>query len=220
MTSGSILSLTPLAERSEPSAAWPITESPQIVRLAAQLRGLRKGNKRVILFSPIGENLSAENLVERLAQYLFSMDRAPVVVLSLHPRGKGDEGSKALPAPVRSASETIQTTRRTLPEVILPGVHMLNLLDVSARKDASLTSVITQLRGQADYVLIDAPGLLHNALTPIAVEAADGVILLVQEGKSSMGEMGETRRQLLALHASITGFVFIQRAHEAGRDKT
>jgi capsular exopolysaccharide synthesis family protein len=56
-------------------------------------------------------------------------------------------------------------------------------------------------------VLIDAPNILHSVETRILANQADGVVLVLQRGKTDLDEVVEAKKILDLAHARLVGTI-------------
>ncbi|MEZ4709044.1 MAG: CpsD/CapB family tyrosine-protein kinase [Caldilineaceae bacterium] len=110
------------------------------------------------------------------------------------------------PAPLQ------QTSVNHLQVLTAGPTHANPVALLSARR---LGDALTELTGQADYVLCDAPPVL--AVTDAALWAAkvDGVVLLVNAGGTKREQALQARQILERVHAHIVGAVLLNAERDA-----
>jgi non-specific protein-tyrosine kinase len=120
-------------------------------------------------------------------------------------------------------SVILEQDERSLPlqEVGVPGLSLLASGPLPPRPADLLGSrrmeaLIARLRGEADVVLFDTPPVI--AVTDAAVLATrmDGVLLVLQAGKTRRDRAREARRLLEKVKANIIGVVLNNAKLEAG----
>jgi hypothetical protein len=184
--------------------------SPEIIRLATQIRAFGLSGKKVILFCPVGSIGNTNPLVRRIAKALASIDGLPVLVLDVH-------GVNEI-SPVDSRPLTSESIGRQNSPGNALGALALNqrdlspvtYLDLFAAKPVELfPQFVSRVRDQFNYVLIDAPSILESASTVLATAHADAVVLFVQPGKSLQSEIDMTKRQFAGFGTQVVGFVLV-----------
>ena len=80
----------------------------------------------------------------------------------------------------------------------------------------AVRTVLTALREQADFVLIDTPPLLGVGETAALGAIVDGIILVTRLGVTSRPLLRETRRILDSTPAAKLGFVITEAGREEG----
>ncbi|HZT73264.1 MAG TPA: polysaccharide biosynthesis tyrosine autokinase [Terriglobales bacterium] len=70
-----------------------------------------------------------------------------------------------------------------------------------------MADVVEQLRGRFDVVLIDCPPVLGFADAASIANLAEGVLLIVQAGRTEQQQVGAALRQLRGVRANILGIV-------------
>ncbi|MEZ4658630.1 MAG: CpsD/CapB family tyrosine-protein kinase [Caldilineaceae bacterium] len=110
------------------------------------------------------------------------------------------------PAPLQ------QTSVNRLQVLTAGPTHANPVALLSARR---LGDALAELKGQADYVLCDAPPVL--AVTDAALWAAkvDGVVLLVNAGGTKRDQALQARQTLERVHAHIVGAVLLNAERDA-----
>jgi non-specific protein-tyrosine kinase len=110
-----------------------------------------------------------------------------------------------------------------LQETSVPGLHLLSSGPLPPRPADLLGSrrmeaLIERLRAEADIVLFDTPPV--TAVTDAAVLATrmDGVLLVLQSGKTRRDRAREARRLLEKVKANIVGVVLNNARQEASYD--
>lgn len=101
-----------------------------------------------------------------------------------------------------------------LDEVLRPAFNNLTLLPAgpvaatpSELLHLGLADVVEQLRVRFDLVLIDCPPVLGFADASSVANLAEGVLLLVQAGKTEQQQIGAALRQLRGVRANVLGVI-------------
>ena len=71
----------------------------------------------------------------------------------------------------------------------------------------SMKDLLAQLRPQFDYILIDTPPVIPVTDPVIISSLVDGMIVVVQAGRTQRGMVKRTAEQLEQSHAKITGYI-------------
>ena len=70
-----------------------------------------------------------------------------------------------------------------------------------------MKDLLAELRGQFDYVLIDTPPVIPVTDPVIISSLVDGMIVVIQAGRTQCGMVKRTAEQLEQSHAKITGYI-------------
>ena len=70
-----------------------------------------------------------------------------------------------------------------------------------------MKDLLSQLRGQFDYILIDTPPVIPVTDSVIISSLVDGMVVVVQAGRTQRGMVKRTAEQLEQAHAKIFGYV-------------
>jgi capsular exopolysaccharide synthesis family protein len=83
----------------------------------------------------------------------------------------------------------------------------------------SMGTLIDQLAGQYDVVLIDTPPLVGFADSSVLATVSDGVLLCVRSGHTQRHELQLSQRQLSLIGARLVGVVLTMVPHRAGSEE-
>jgi capsular exopolysaccharide synthesis family protein len=212
--------MTQLITLTDPRSA--AAEAYQSVRTNLEFSSLEQPLHTILVTSPEGvgddKSVAVANLAVVMAQ---AGDRVILVdgdlrrphlheIFGLHQqRGLSNwlQEQDTTPPPLQKTSvEGLQ--------VLVGGPAVPNPVALLSRK--RLHEALTALKGQADYVLIDAPPVL--AVTDAALWAGqvDGVVLLVNAGGTKRDHAQRAKAVLEKVHARIVGAVLLN----ADRDAT
>ena len=84
----------------------------------------------------------------------------------------------------------------------------------AALQSEPLTRLLTELRGQADLVLVEAPPDLHPELLQAAARSVDGVVAVTDLERTTRAALREFRNRLLAAKAPVLGLVLVDQSKE------
>ena len=102
--------------------------------------------------------------------------------------------------------EAIQTTANEALAVVTSGATPPNPAELL--KSASMSALISTLRGMYDIVLIDAPPLLPVTDGALLAAQADGALLVVRHGKTTADEVQLAVERLQAVGAAPVGVIY------------
>ena len=74
-----------------------------------------------------------------------------------------------------------------------------------------MKDILEGLREQFDYIIIDSPPIVSITDPRILGYEADGVIMVIQAGRTQRGVIEHSRELLRQAHAKLLGFVLIHR---------
>ncbi|MGQ9757961.1 MAG: polysaccharide biosynthesis tyrosine autokinase, partial [Actinomycetota bacterium] len=171
------------------------------------------GERRVILVTSAGPVEGKSTVIVNLGTALAEMGRKVILleadlrkpVLNAYfdaPADKGLSGVLAGSLPLEEALH--ETATRGL--FILPsGIKPPNPGELSASQ--SMQDVISRLRSQADYVLIDSPPVLAASDSIALAAICDGVIMVARYGKSNRNNARHAVELLRKVNARLLGLV-------------
>ncbi len=198
-----------LDRKDVPMESFPISApvSTHFLKVATQVRALGLAGDRVILFAAVGSVPRAEGLVQKVADALYTLDRAPVLLVNL----------RTMVGDWRGLSSSVQDDPAAAPTAAPDGAltqldHKLerSVSHVDADPNAAtFHAIIERARTQVRYILVNAPAVMSSAATYLAARHVDAVVLLVQKDASSRRETADTRKQFESLQAPVAGFVFL-----------
>lgn len=102
-------------------------------------------------------------------------------------------------------SATTQTTIERL-SVLPSGLSTTDKLE-GGLGDARLEKLVPHLRERFEYVIIDAPALLRSSASATLAACADGVLVVIREGRTKQESLQEAREALALLNAHVLGIV-------------
>lgn len=102
-------------------------------------------------------------------------------------------------------SEVLQQTRFPRLAVLAAGPIPPNPSELLGSKAAS--KLITELRSQFDYVIIDSPPLLAVTDSAVAATHADGTLVVVRAGKTRRDQLAHAMGMLNGVNAKVLGSV-------------
>lgn len=97
--------------------------------------------------------------------------------------------------------------------VLTAGPSVANPVGLLSTK--RLTELLDQLKGQADYILCDAPPLLSVTDSALWASAVDGVVLLVNAGGTKREHAQRAKAILEKVHAHVVGAVLLNTEQDA-----
>ena len=114
-------------------------------------------------------------------------------------------------------------TERGTPPLQKTGVENLQLLPagpavanpIALLSTKRLNEALTELRGQVDYILCDAPPVLAVTDAALWASAVDGVVLLVNAGGTRRDHAQRAKAVLEKVHARIVGAVLLNAEADA-----
>jgi capsular exopolysaccharide synthesis family protein len=199
------------------SSRSPVAEAFRVLRTNLQFAAVDKELK-VILVTSASPNEGKSTVVQYLAQTI-SQTGKKVIVLdadlinpTLH-RRFGIPNQRGLSnLIVGDADITVFMRLKEYPNLsvittgpippnsseLLGSVHMKRLMDL--------------LREEYDVIIMDTPPILPVTDAVVASSLADGIILVVQAGKTRHGEVHRAQEVLEEAHANLLGVV-VNRAH-------
>lgn len=186
--------------------------TPQLMRVATQVRSLGLVGKKVTLFAPVGSISGADGLVQKVADALSALDRTPILIINVKDV-PSDSMATFPPAEESEAGNDhfyINHAEGYAGNGRESGKPISHINALAIRSADTLPVVITRARGQIGYVFVDAPAVVDSAATSLAAAYADAVVLIVQKGTSLQREIEAAKQQFLALGAHIVGFIFIE----------
>jgi len=190
----------------------PMAEAFRVLRTNLQFAAVDKELK-VILVTSASPNEGKSTVVQYLAQTISQTGKKVIAVdadlinPTLHRRFGfpnqrglsnlivGDADVTVFMRPKDYPNLSVITTGPIPPNSseLLGSVHMKRLLDL--------------LREEYDVIIMDTPPILPVTDAVVASSLADGVILVVQSGKTRHGEVRHAQEVLEAAHANLVGVV-------------
>ncbi|MGP4106355.1 CpsD/CapB family tyrosine-protein kinase [Virgibacillus sp. L01] len=90
-------------------------------------------------------------------------------------------------------------------KVLTSGSTLVNPAELLGNE--MMTDLLKKVKNEYDMVLIDSPTVLGSTETRILANLLDGVVLILQRGKTGMEKAIEARRVLDLAHAEIVGVI-------------
>ena len=192
----------------------PIGEQYKIIRMNIQSLGKMKTYKTFVVTSSIsgeGKTVTAINLVVMMAHDLNSKN---ILLIDADMRkGKiakymGLNHSPGLSEILKGESE---------PDAAFVSPNIDNLTIIPSGKapknpaellgSKKMKTVLESLKARFDYIFIDSPPVMPLADPCILGAMADGVIMVVQAGRTQRDMVKHSEQRLLQSHANIAGYV-------------
>lgn len=200
----------------------PVAEAFRVLRTNLQFAAVDKELK-VIMVTSASPNDGKSTVVQYLAQIISQTGKKIIVVdadlinPTLHRRFDfpnqrglsnlivGDADFTVFARPKEYPNLSVITTGPIPPNSseLLGSVRMKHLMD--------------RLREEYDVIIMDTPPMLPVTDAVVASSLADGVILVVQAGKTRSGEVRHAQEMLETAHANLLGVV-LNRARRSVKD--
>jgi capsular exopolysaccharide synthesis family protein len=200
----------PLPVQDEPLA--PFTEAVRQLRANVQFLAL-EGNARVLVVTSSVRDEGKTSISLNLAVALVLADQRVVLVdadlrrpsvsdaLRLH---KAQGLAELLTSNLPVSAALHRGTDSGL-EVLPSGRPPLNPSELLS--SSRMQAIVAELRGRADFVILDAPPLLPVADAAVLAGLADGALLIVRVGRTKQGEVRTALERLEAVGARAFGLV-------------
>jgi Mrp family chromosome partitioning ATPase len=219
-----VIAELPPIPRSESGRLITAAQSPPLIEAFRGLRtsvdhwarqGDGDGRRVVLVTSPFGGE-GATTAVAHLAATLGEVGRSVVVISAdlRHPRlhlyfGKAREPGltdvlRGAPDARRLADLNLATTVRGV-QFVASGAPARNPSPLLDR----IGDHVREARGMGDFVLIDAPPLLVTSEAADLARHADGVLLVVRSGWTSIGAVARSMELLERLNIPVLGAVLV-----------
>ena len=190
----------------------PVAEAFRVLRTNLQFAAVDKDLKVILVTSP-SPNEGKSTVVEYLAQAISQTGKkvmvldADLISPTLH-RYFGIPNQSGLSnLIVADADSTVFTCLKEYPNlsVITTGPVPPNSSELLG--SARMKHLMDRLREEYDVVIMDTPPILPVTDAAVASSLADGVILVIQAGKTRNGEVRQAQDVLEAAHANLLGVV-------------
>ena len=194
----------------------PITESYRIIRSRIRFKPTDKPTRSIMVTSSMpeeGKSVTAANLAVVFAQANY---RTVIVDADLrHPAlhdvfevnnevGLGD----MLGSPDIRIEDCIQDTSVNNLKILTSGMP---LLDPSERLGSErMKQILDELKSVAEVIIVDSPPVLVYADAIVLSGRVDGVIMVIQAGKSTRAAITQTLFDLQNANANLLGSIFNQ----------
>jgi len=200
----------------------PVAEAFRVLRTNLQFTAVDKELK-VILVTSASPNEGKSTVVQYLAQTISQTGKkvmlldADLINPTLHRRFNIPNQRGLSNLIVGDADSTVFTTLKDYPNlsVITTGPIPPNSSELLG--SARMKHLMDRLREEYDVVIMDTPPILSVTDAVVASSLADGVILVVQAGKTRSGEVRHAQEVLKEAHANLLGVV-LNRARRLGND--
>jgi capsular exopolysaccharide synthesis family protein len=194
----------------------PTTESYRIIRSRIRFKPVDKPTRSIMVTSSMpeeGKSITAANLAVVFAQanyktVLVDADfRRPVLHDVFNLSNEGGLGD-LLSSPDLMIEDCIKTTSVSNLQILTNGV---SLLDPSERLGSErMEEILDELRKVAEIIIFDSPAALVFADAIVLSRKMDGVIVVIQAGKSRRAAITQTLFDLQNANANILGSIFNQ----------
>ena len=190
----------------------PVAEAFRVIRANLEFAAVDKELK-VILVTSASPNEGKSTVVQYLAQTISQTGKkvmaldADLINPTLY-RRFGIPNQRGLSnLIVGDADFTVFSRLKEFPNlsVITTGPIPPNSSELLG--SAHMKHLMDRLREEYDMVIIDTPPMLPVTDAVVASSLADGVILVVQAGKTRSGEVQHAREMLETAHANLLGVV-------------
>ena len=194
----------------------PITESYRIIRSRIRFKPLDKPTRSIMVTSSMpeeGKSITVANLAVVFAQanyktVIVDADfRRPVLHEVFDVTNEGGLGD-LLNSPELTVGDHIKQTSVNNLRILTSGA---SLLDPSERLGSErMEDILNELRQVAEIIIFDSPSALVFADAIVLSRKVDGVIVMIQAGKSKRTAITQTLFDLQNANANILGSIFNQ----------
>jgi capsular polysaccharide biosynthesis protein/MinD-like ATPase involved in chromosome partitioning or flagellar assembly len=187
--------------------------------------GLGKGD-HVLLVAGVSPGTAGSMVAADLAAALARTHTSTVLVCahsgSAAPRALlGDAGGRGLSDLLADVATLDEVTQEAVAvpglTVITPGTHRSTAAAPLSR--AATEKVMSQLRGTAEYVIIDVQATEEEAGTFVLAEFADGALIVVETPRTTRAEAIDCIRRLQLLGTRVLGAVVCSARRRRERDR-
>jgi len=190
----------------------PVAEAFRVLRTNLQFAAVDKKLK-VILVTSASPNEGKSTVVEYLAQAISQTGKkvmvldADLISPTLHRYFSIPNQSGLSNLIVGDADSTVFACLKEYPNlsVITTGPIPPNSSELLG--STRMKHLMDRLRKEYDMVIMDTPPILPVTDAVVASSLADGVILVVQAGRTRSGEVRHAQEVLEAAHANLLGVV-------------
>lgn len=194
----------------------PEVEAYRLIRTNIQFAAVDEPTKSIVVTSPSpgeGKSLTAANLAIVMAQaghktILVDSDLRMPVMHKIFQLPNVDGLTDLLRSPKSEIDETIKDTGIENLQVITSGPLPPNSSEmlVSLR----MQELIQCLENMADMVIFDSPPILAVTDPAILSQRVDGIVLVVQTGRTHRGSIKQALNRLRQIEANVLGIVLNQ----------
>jgi len=192
----------------------PIGEQYKIIRMNIQSLSKTKSYKTFVVTSSIsgeGKTVTSVNLAIMMAHDLNSKN---ILLIDADMR-KGKVAKYVGLNKSPGLSEILKGEAEPDATFVSPNIENLTIIPAGAtpRNPAELLgskkmkTVLESLKSRFDYIFIDSPPVMPLADPCILGAMADGVIMVVQAGRTQRDMVKQSEQRLLQSHANIAGYV-------------
>lgn len=188
---------------------------------AASYRILRqklkdRGDPRVIVVTSAGRREGKTTCAANLAMALGEHGRGKVLLMEANFRYPRIASLLGFTPPACVAEQLVARGRNTVEawkvaSCFAPSLHVLAMDPAAGGKwllnGFALCAAIERLRGEYDYVIVDAPATLGSADVNVVQDAADGVLFAARSGRTSGADLRHAVQQLAP--ADVLGVVLV-----------
>ncbi len=185
-------------------AASPFTESIRELRTAAQVSLPQTATVVLVVTATDPRAPRAFITANLAASWAFSGRRTIAVSADL----RQPQLDRLLPPPETWEGDSDETRPTRVPNLSLLPVPEVPLDPADYLASADARSVIENLRGQADIVVVDAPPALAGADATILSGYADGVVMIISGGATDRGVLQQAVDRLRTSHAPLIGLAY------------
>src|SRR5450756_2218277 len=190
----------------------PVAEAFRVLRTNLQFAAVDKDLK-VILVTSASPDEGKSTVVQYLAQAISQTGKkvmvldADLINPTLHRRFNIPNERGLSNLIVGDADSTVFTTLKEYPNlsVITTGPIPPNSSELLG--SARMKHLMDRLREEYDVIIVDTPPILPVTDAVVASSLADGVILVVQAGRTRSGDVHRAQEALEAAHANLLGVV-------------
>jgi capsular exopolysaccharide synthesis family protein len=199
----------------------PVAEAFRVLRTNLQFAAVDKELK-VILVTSASPNEGKSTVVQYLAQTISQTGKkvialdADLINPTLHTRF-GIANQRGLSNLILGDADfTVFARPKDYPNlsVITSGPIPPNSSELLG--SSRMRHVMDRLREEYDMIVVDSPPILPVTDAAVASSLADGVILVVQVGRTRSGDAGHAQEVLEAAHANLLGVVLNRARSTAG----
>ena len=192
----------------------PIGEQYKIIRMNIQTLSKAKAHKTFVVTSSIsgeGKTVTAVNLVIMMAHDLNNKNILLIDADIRKGRVAQYLGLKRSPG----LSEILKGEVEPDATFVSPNIDNLTIIPSGATPknpaellgSQKMKTVLESLKSRFDYIFIDSPPVMLLADPCILGAMADGVIMVVQAGRTQRDMVKHSEQRLLQSHANVAGYV-------------
>jgi succinoglycan biosynthesis transport protein ExoP len=204
-------------ERLVAAESTRLTLSDDAIRIAAKIRTSVEESERVIVFTGADEKDGVSTVAAQVGLALAQAARGPVLLLDAN--ADAPSAHELFEVSSRPGLYDLVEGEATLAEAIQPTLTQhLSVLpaghkssdDRSRQSPARYALLMSELRRQFRYIIIDSPPILRSADSIFVVEQSDAVVIVIAAGKHAKSEVVRVKQELEGLRAKILGLVLYE----------